>query len=328
MGCNCGCGSYTPCGCGSYNPCVPTNCATVCGALTVSNAFNMPACSATATLSVPKLKNLQLNSFLWNSSYGYLQVTSFNAVTGEVVVTNTCVEGNVAPGTIIPAYTSFIVTDSPFDAHLTFGNIDSFIMPTCGNTVVVETNGVPNVVVGSWIWNPTAGYLEVTAYNTSTFDLTLQNNCTAGNAVPGATVVAGSSFILTPPPPANSYNTWTPAVTASGAMTIAALVITEAAYWEVGNLIFFSISLNYTLGGVTNNQVFITLPTEAPGTGAASDGYICAASENGAVVTNGGLWRITTGNPAQIVLTKPAAANWTLGAGAGTDIQGFYQRTF
>lgn len=319
MSCGCNSNYLNTCTCG----CAPTNCSSVCGALTVSNSWNIPACGANATLTVKKLKNLQLNSFLWNPSYGYFKITSFNAVTGEVVIENTCVEGNSSPGTIVPACTNFIVTDTPFAAQLTFGNSVAFIMPACGDTVVVETNGVPNVVIGSYVWNPTAGFLEVTAYNSSTFDLTLQNNCNAGNVAPGATVVAESSFFLTPPPAAGEDTTWTPGVTGSGAMTISALVINQATYWEVGNLVFFILGLSFTVGGVVSTSFNITLGTEAItfGSGVAVP---CDLYDAG-TFSDLGRWTVTTGNPGTIIVAKGTAANFTLGA-CTIYIQGFYQK--
>jgi len=319
---NCGCNSsfINTCTCG----CVPTNCPSVCGSLTVSNSWNVPACSANATLSIPKLKNLQLNSFLWNATYGYFKVISFNAVTGEVVVQNTCVDGNVTAGTIVPAYTSFNVTDTPMEAQLTFSNSASFLMPACDATVIAETNGIFNVAVGSYVWSPTYGFLEVTAYNTSTFQVTLKNNCNEGNAAPGATIVADSSFFLTPPPPAGEAITWTPAVTGSGAMTVAALVIEQATYWEVGNINHFILGIACTLGGVTSTDVIITLDTDAIGFTNSVIFMSCDVFENATFSTQG-RWRVTTGSPGTIHVQKGSAANWTLGAFT-VYIQGFYQR--
>lgn len=320
----CGCTSYTgSCGCSS---CSQYNCSSVCGALYVSTSFNIPACDATATITVPKLKNLQLNSYLWHPTYGYYKVDSFNALTGQVVISNPCFDGNSVAGTIVPACTNFIVTDPPLSANLVFTTDEAWIVPACGANVTVTSPELADIIVGSQIWSPLYGYYEVVSYNTTTFELVLKNNCVAGNTTVGGTVLAGAQFIIAANPVADADTTWTPVVTGSGAMTIAALVINQATYWEVGNLIFFILSLDYTLGGVTSSQVNITLPTEAVGFSSSSVNTICAASENGAVVANGGLWRVTTASPGSIIVTKPAAANWTLGAAASVDIQGFYQR--
>lgn len=318
---SCGCGNWNcngGCGCAR----VYTNCSSVCGSLVVTNSWNIPACGMTAVLSVPRLKVLQLNSYLWNPDYGYFQITSFNSNTGEVVVTNTCVDGNEAPGTIIPASTQFIVTDTPFEAKFTFDNVNSFLMPACGSTVVVETNGVPDIEVGTYVWNPTAGFLEVTVYNTTTLDLTLKNNCNAGNATVGTNIVAGSSFFLTPPPGASDDTNWTPSVSGGGGMTVSALVITQATYWEVGNMVFFILCFSCTLGGVADTQLIATLGTTAIGN--ASVSYDGAISSGGAYSTLG-RWQIISGSPGTLIAYKGIATNWDLGA-AQVTVQGFYQK--
>lgn len=111
MGCGCGCSSvvYTPC------TTVPVNCSEACGSVVINNSWNIPACSASATLSTTNLKNVLVGSYLFSPTYGYFKITSFNAVTGELAVTNECQSVNAAAGTIVPAYTLFSIGVPPAD---------------------------------------------------------------------------------------------------------------------------------------------------------------------------------------------------------------------
>jgi hypothetical protein len=85
----------------------------VCGALVVQNSFNLPACNSTAVLTFANLKNVSVGSYLYSPTYGYLKITSFNAVTGEMVVVNECQAVNPPPGTVVPASTMFVLAGPP-----------------------------------------------------------------------------------------------------------------------------------------------------------------------------------------------------------------------
>lgn len=77
------------------------------------NPWVVPACGATASLIIPNLKQILLNSYLWNPVYGYFRIVGFNLATGLVTVINDCTAGNAAPGTAIPRCTEFIVSAAP-----------------------------------------------------------------------------------------------------------------------------------------------------------------------------------------------------------------------
>lgn len=58
---------------------------------------------------------------------------------------------------------------------------------------------------------------------------------------------------------------WTPTVVATGAMTVGALTIKDAQYIRVGAYCQFKGFLQFTLGGVSSNEVRITPPFNAVG---------------------------------------------------------------
>jgi len=76
----------------------------------------------------------------------------------------------------------------------------SFNMPACGASAILSFPGLSSVVIGGYIWNPTYGYLKILALNTSNSQLTVQNDCTTGNAPVGTAVPACTYFDVTTPP--------------------------------------------------------------------------------------------------------------------------------
>lgn len=77
------------------------------------NTWNVPTCGNTAVLAVPGIKSINIGSYIWDSEFGYFEVTAFDVTTGQITVVNHCNEDNAAPGTSVPACTLFTVTDPP-----------------------------------------------------------------------------------------------------------------------------------------------------------------------------------------------------------------------
>lgn len=115
------CGSYSSCGCTKECP----SCAAVCASLQVNNAWNVPACSAQAVLSVPGLTTLLIGSYVWNPTYGWFRVTAFDSVNGQVTVINECLAANAAPGTVVPALTEFIFGTPPANTNITYQGVSA-----------------------------------------------------------------------------------------------------------------------------------------------------------------------------------------------------------
>lgn len=170
-----------------------------------SSTFNMPACDATATLTVPGLKNIQIGSYLWNATYGYLKVESFDYLAAQVVVRNECQTGNAAAGTSIPACTLFTVTDPPHDAGSgqlgVFVAVD-FVAPANGNCIDIAVTSVAGLVVGSNV-QISSGIYRVSGI----VDNTTITICNDGSGVTPATIVYakdGSGLYITPVTPLSS----------------------------------------------------------------------------------------------------------------------------
>lgn len=78
--------------------------------------------------------------------------------------------------------------------------IDTWNIPACGQSAVVNTESLKAIVPGSYLWNPTYGYFEVSAFNSGTGQVTLINHCNTGNASAGTNVPACTEFTVTVPP--------------------------------------------------------------------------------------------------------------------------------
>lgn len=77
-------------------------------------------------------------------------------------------------------------------------------VPTCGATAVLYVPGVKSIAIGAYIWSSEFGYFEVTAFDASSNQVTVKNNCNEDNAAPGTNVPACSKFTVTDPPQEDS----------------------------------------------------------------------------------------------------------------------------
>lgn len=80
---------------------------------------------------------------------------------------------------------------------------NSWNVPACGLTATLSIPGLVSIVIGSYLWNETYGYFEVTAFDSGLQQVTVINNCNEGNAAAGTAVPACTEFINTAPPAAD-----------------------------------------------------------------------------------------------------------------------------
>lgn len=207
-----------------------------------------------------------------------------------------------------------------------FSITNSWNIPACAGSAVLAIPGLQSVVIGTFLFIPTYGYFQITGFNSINGQVTVINNCYTENATPGTMVPANSQVILSaiPGSSAGLTSSWTPTLTASGAMTVSAQSTKEAVYFSTGNHVFFRFGATFTLGGTQDLNVYIPLPTAAIAYGAGTN-YICTASQNGSPVTNEGIWTIDA--TPRIIVGTAAGANWTLGANAKIMIQGWYDKS-
>lgn len=123
------CASATPtCGCANgstpfYNQtgliqethCQSTTVQQFIASLSLTADFVMPIIGQEGIMVFQGLAQIQIGIYLWNATYGYLVVTDFDPLSGEVTVMNEGQTGNAVAGTVIPRCTLFNVVGPPCD---------------------------------------------------------------------------------------------------------------------------------------------------------------------------------------------------------------------
>lgn len=78
--------------------------------------------------------------------------------------------------------------------------VNSWNIPACGQSAVLSVPGTYNVLIGSYIWNPTYGWFEVTQFDSLNRQITVMNECITNNGSPGTPVPANTMFVFGAPP--------------------------------------------------------------------------------------------------------------------------------
>lgn len=159
--------------------------------VSTGKAFNMPSCGVSVTILLPGVQKLQVGGYLWNATYGYLYIVSFDVVTSKVVVTNECQLSNAAPGTLIPACTQFNVVDPPYESP---GGCEGdgvyvtadFVVPDVGALTNVSVTTLEGIVVNGSVQISTGVFTVVAIVDGHT--ITIENNGLGG--LPGSTISA------------------------------------------------------------------------------------------------------------------------------------------
>lgn len=81
---------------------------------------------------------------------------------------------------------------------------NSWNVPSCGNQAVLSVPGAYNVLIGSYIWNPTYGWFKITAFDSVNRQITVLNECLSANATPGTVVPSDTIFVFGAPPGATT----------------------------------------------------------------------------------------------------------------------------
>lgn len=154
----------------------------------IQSDWNVPLCGASAILSVPGLVTASVGSSIWHDSFGYFEIIAYDAIGQTITVQNNCLDGNAAPGTQIPACTTFAISPPPCCQGTqdgVFVAID-FTAPDEGDCIDITLTSVEGLLagygvsIGSGIYDLT----EIKANNV----VTICNN--GEGIVPGTPVIA------------------------------------------------------------------------------------------------------------------------------------------
>lgn len=77
---------------------------------------------------------------------------------------------------------------------------NSWNVPGCGLSAILEVPGVIGATVGAYLWHPSYGYYQITSVDSCTGHIGVVNSCLTGNAAPGTQVAQCTCFIVTDPP--------------------------------------------------------------------------------------------------------------------------------
>lgn len=77
---------------------------------------------------------------------------------------------------------------------------NSWNVPLCGQTALLNVTGVQGVSIGSYLWHTNYGYFEVTSVDTGKGQIGIVNNCNTGNADAGVQIPACTCFVVTAAP--------------------------------------------------------------------------------------------------------------------------------
>jgi len=194
-------------------------------------------------------------------------------------------------------------------------------IPSCGNAALLYIPGLTNVVIGTYISNPTYGTFKITAFNSVNSQITVQNDCFAENMAPGTVVPAYTSFVFSMPPTLTTYTDWTPILTSQNATVLSDVIFDTSEYFTIGTTVFFDVMCRYTSASVASSAMYISLPFT--GKVLAGTGFICAVQPNG-IPLGTGRWRVNNTDPSLAVIFTPNA-NIPLGPNSEISIQGRYE---
>lgn len=170
-------------------------------------ASAMPDCNLTVTLILDNVAGLPIGAWLWAYSLGFLEIVSFNPITGEVVVRNPCAstcQEQAAAGTPIPACTDFVLTvpvcgptsnQNTLYPYLALDFTAPTVVPAVGSCIQITLTNVNGIAVNKNVGIGSGTY-RVQAVTDATH-ITICND--DAGAVPGTPVVAkdgGGNFIV------------------------------------------------------------------------------------------------------------------------------------
>ena len=112
----------------------------------VKDEWVVPNVSGTVVATLNDVSALVIGSYLYNPTYGYFLITSWDRNTGRVTLENDGMQGNITPGSLVGAYTLFVATAKPCcadDTSTFFPFVaDNFIAPAVSATLTINVTSV------------------------------------------------------------------------------------------------------------------------------------------------------------------------------------------
>ena len=152
----------------------------------------MPACGAAIRIVFDNVSDVPTGAWIWAQGIGFLQVLSFNVITGEIEVTNPCPDGcdQAAAGTPIPACTLFVVSAPQCIPSASGSGLDcvrlaaDMVSPAVAACTEIAVTDVEGLVVGKNV-AITSGTYRLDAI----ISPTLIRVCNDGAGLPQGTII-------------------------------------------------------------------------------------------------------------------------------------------
>lgn len=153
--------------------------------------FTVPAIGEDIQVCVKNLVNLVVGSYIWNPSYGYLQIAHWDSCTGKIGLLNDDISGAAIPGTVVSAGSLFAVTARPCCADQDNFSLfpflaEDYVIPGVGNSVTLSVTSTFGLIEGTFVRIGSNVYFLDQINSSLEIQVTNQG---AGGA-PGATVAA------------------------------------------------------------------------------------------------------------------------------------------
>lgn len=159
----------------------------------IESSWNIPQCGGAALVKVPGVTTAPIGSYLWNSSFGYFQIVSFDVASETMSISNPCLQGNASPGVEVPRCTVFTVGPPPCCEDTPQSNPQSgvylkidFTAPGDGICIPITVTSLENLAAGDEI-SLGSGIYSIQSIDSSDV-ITI---CNDGNGItPGTSVIA------------------------------------------------------------------------------------------------------------------------------------------
>ena len=150
----------------------------------------IPNTDSEVTLTINDLSRMVVGAYLYNPNYGYFKINSWVPSTGKVGVSYDEVIGTQAPGTTVPAGTSFLVVPKPCCEDDTYTVLPflaaDFTAPAVSSSILVKVTSTFGLQEGDYV-RVSFGTYKLVSINTNGFIEILNE----GNGItPGTTVIA------------------------------------------------------------------------------------------------------------------------------------------
>jgi len=120
----------------------------------IESSWNIPQCGGAALIKVPGVTTAPVGAYIWNASFGYFEINSFDAASEMLSISNPCFADNAAPGVEVPRCTVFTVSPPPCcdgtDQAGVFVKVD-FTAPGVSVCIPITVTSLENLAAGDVI---------------------------------------------------------------------------------------------------------------------------------------------------------------------------------